>query len=110
MLSYFQADLSVEYYGEYVVGKKAEDQEAKGHPAPFPCALARDHILSWTEEQDLVLDPMCGSGTTCRSARYIRMLWMSKKKKRILIVLFEPPLIPTRNSGLWAQSEYANTE
>lgn len=54
---------------EYVVGKKAEDQEAKGHPAPFPCALARDHILSWSNEGDVVLDPMCGSGTTCVSAR-----------------------------------------
>lgn len=53
---------------EYVVGKKAEDQEAKGHPAPFPCALARDHIISWTNKGDIVLDPMCGSGTTCRSA------------------------------------------
>lgn len=53
---------------EYVVGKKAEDQEAKGHPAPFPCALARDHILSWTNAGDLVFDPMCGSGTTCREA------------------------------------------
>ena len=36
---------------EYVVGKKAEDQEAKGHPAPFPCALARDHIKSWTNNR-----------------------------------------------------------
>jgi site-specific DNA-methyltransferase (adenine-specific) len=53
---------------EYVVGKKAEDQEAKGHPAPFPMALARDHINSWTNEGDLVLDPMNGSGTTCLSA------------------------------------------
>lgn len=53
---------------EYVVGKKLEDQEAKGHPAPFPCALARDHINSWTNEGDLVLDPMNGSGTTCLSA------------------------------------------
>lgn len=53
---------------EYVVGKKAEDQEAKGHPAPFPMALARDHITSWTNEGDLVLDPMNGSGTTCLSA------------------------------------------
>lgn len=53
---------------EYVVGKKAEDQEAKGHPAPFPCALARDHINSWTNKGDIVLDPMCGSGTTCKSA------------------------------------------
>lgn len=53
---------------EYVVGKKAEDQEAKEHPAPFPCALARDHIYSWTNEGDLVLDPMNGSGTTTLSA------------------------------------------
>lgn len=53
---------------EYTVGKKAEDQKAKDHPAPFPCALARDHINSWTNEGDLVLDPMCGSGTTCLSA------------------------------------------
>jgi len=54
---------------EYVVGKKQEDQEAKGHPAPFPCALARDHIYSWTNKGDIVLDPMCGSGTTCKVAR-----------------------------------------
>ena len=53
---------------EYVVGKKQEDQEAKGHPAPFPCDLARDHISSWTNKGDIVFDPMCGSGTTCRVA------------------------------------------
>jgi DNA modification methylase len=51
---------------EYVVGKKEEDQEAKGHPAPFPCQLVRDHITSWTNFGDIVLDPMCGSGTTPR--------------------------------------------
>jgi site-specific DNA-methyltransferase (adenine-specific) len=56
---------------EYVVGKNAEDQEAKGHPAPFPCQLARDHILSWTNERDIVLDPMCGSGTTCKVAKQL---------------------------------------
>jgi len=54
---------------EYVVGKRKEDQEAKGHPAPFPCKLAEDHILSWSNEGDLVLDPMCGSGTTCKMAK-----------------------------------------
>jgi|ERR1019366_3314364 site-specific DNA-methyltransferase (adenine-specific) len=56
---------------EYVVGKKQEDQEAKGHPAPFPCELVRDHILSWTNQGDTVLDPMSGSGTTCRVAAEI---------------------------------------
>jgi len=34
-----------------------------GHPAVFPEALARDHIISWSNPGDLVLDPMCGSGT-----------------------------------------------
>ena len=53
---------------EYVVGKKAVDQEAKGHPAPFSYQLAYDHIFSWTNEGDIVLDPMCGSGTTCVAA------------------------------------------
>lgn len=56
---------------EYVVGKNKEDQEAKGHPAPFPCELARDHILSWSSEGDIVLDPMCGSGTTCKVANQL---------------------------------------
>lgn len=56
----------------YVVGKNIEDQEAKGHPAPFPCQLVRDHILSWTNEGDIVLDPMCGSGTTCRVAKELK--------------------------------------
>ena len=53
---------------EYVVGKKAIDQEAKKHPAPFPFELAADHIKSWTNEGAIVLDPMCGSGTTCVAA------------------------------------------
>ncbi len=53
---------------EYVVGKKQEDQEAKGHSAPFPCQLVRDHIFSWTNQGDVVLDPMIGSGTTARVA------------------------------------------
>lgn len=56
---------------EYVVGKKLEDQEAKAHPAPFPCQLARDHIYSWSNRGDLILDPMCGSGTSCKVARQL---------------------------------------
>lgn len=54
---------------EYVVGKNKEDQEAKGHPAPFPCQLAEDHILSWSNSGDIVFDPMCGSGTVCKVAK-----------------------------------------
>ena len=53
---------------EYVVGKKQIDQEAKKHPAPFPFELARDHIVSWSNENDIVLDPFIGSGTTAIAA------------------------------------------
>ena len=53
---------------DYVVGKNLEDQEAKGHPAPFPCELVRDHIISWSNEGDLVFDPFMGSGTTGKMA------------------------------------------
>jgi len=34
------------------------------HPATFPEKLAHDHIISWCNEGDTVLDPFMGSGTT----------------------------------------------
>ena len=39
-----------------------------GHPAPYPEALAQDHIISWSNEGDLVYDPFMGSGTTAKMA------------------------------------------
>ena len=39
-------------------------QKLSDHPAPFPVELAHDHIVSWTNEGDVVLDPFMGSGTT----------------------------------------------
>jgi site-specific DNA-methyltransferase (adenine-specific) len=45
-----------------------KDLEAFKHPAIFPEALARDHILSWSNEGDTVLDPFLGSGTTGKMA------------------------------------------
>lgn len=38
------------------------------HPAVFPERLANDHILSWSNKGDVVLDPFCGSGTTAKMA------------------------------------------
>ena len=35
-----------------------------GHPAVFPEHLVRDHIISWSNRGDTVLDPFMGSGTT----------------------------------------------
>lgn len=46
------------------------------HPAVFPVQLAEDHILSWSNEGDVVYDPFLGSGTTAYAA---------SKHKRIYI-------------------------
>lgn len=39
------------------------------HPAMFPEKLAHDHIISWSNENDIILDPMCGAGTVCKMAK-----------------------------------------
>lgn len=51
------------------LGGTTRDRIAFQHPATFPEKLAEDHILSWTNEEDIVMDPMCGSGTTCKMAK-----------------------------------------
>jgi site-specific DNA-methyltransferase (adenine-specific) len=45
------------------------DKIAFQHPATFPEKLAEDHILSWSNEGDTILDPMAGSGTTLKMAK-----------------------------------------
>lgn len=55
---------------QYAVGAGNHgDEIAHRHPASFPEELAEDHILSWSQPGDLVLDPMAGSGTTLAMAK-----------------------------------------
>jgi len=51
----------------YMRGTK--DKIAFKHPATFPDILAERHILSWSNECDVVLDPFMGSGTTGKMAK-----------------------------------------
>jgi len=55
---------------EYVVGGgfATKDKIAHKHPAIFPEKLAEDHILTWSNPGDVVLDPFGGSGTTAKMA------------------------------------------
>lgn len=41
------------------------------HPAIFPEQLANDHIISWSNESDTVLDCFLGSGTTGKVAKQL---------------------------------------
>lgn len=58
---------------KFNVGKgfSTKDDFAYEHPAIFPEKLAADHIISWSNKEDVVLDPMCGSGTTCKMAKLL---------------------------------------
>jgi site-specific DNA-methyltransferase (adenine-specific) len=47
----------------------SDDAAAFDHPAIFPDKLAKDHVLSWSNPGDLVLDPFAGSGTTLKAAK-----------------------------------------
>jgi DNA modification methylase len=51
----------------FAVGTQNNDDRI-AHPAKFPEALARDHIFSWSNPGDTVLDPFLGSGTTGKVA------------------------------------------
>lgn len=57
----------------YDVGKNKDtkDKIAMSHPARFPEKLAYDHIVSWSNEGDTVLDPFMGSGTTGKQAKLL---------------------------------------
>jgi DNA modification methylase len=48
--------------------RTTKDKFAYEHPAMFPEQLAQDHIITWSNEGDIVFDPMCGAGTTLKMA------------------------------------------
>ena len=50
-----------------------------GHPAVFPLQLAIDHILTWTNENDLVYDCFNGSGTTSEASIKTNRNWIGSE-------------------------------
>lgn len=55
-------------YTKSVWSFSTESAKRVGHPAPFPEELPYRLIQLYTFEGDVVLDPFCGSGTTCIAA------------------------------------------
>tara|TARA_R110000851_G_scaffold319152_1_gene483393 strand:+ start:120 stop:896 length:777 start_codon:yes stop_codon:yes gene_type:complete len=50
-----------------------------GHPAIFPEQLANDHVISWSNEGDLIYDPFMGSGTTAKMAIINKRKWIGSE-------------------------------
>ena len=66
-------------YGQrFNIWKLANTDRSK-HPAIFPEQLANDHIISWSNENDLVYDPFMGSGTTAKMAIANNRNWIGSE-------------------------------
>ncbi len=71
----------IEKYGvRFNVWLVSEGKRQTEHPATFPDKLAHDHIVSWSNEGDKVLDPFMGSGTTGKQARLLKRNFIGIEK------------------------------
>lgn len=57
-------------------GFSTKDTIAYKHPAIFPEKLVEDHINSWSNPGDIVLDPFGGSGTVAKIAQLMNREWV----------------------------------
>ncbi len=71
-----------------------------GHPAPFPEELPYRLIQLYTFESDVVLDPFCGSGTTCLAA--------IKSKRHYIGYDIEPEYVNLANKRINSYSNQVN--
>lgn len=90
-------DIWIEYMGmrwnvwEYRTGASGttKDGDAYKHVAIFPDCLAKDHILSWSNPGDIVLDPFLGSGTTAKQAYILGRNWVGIELSKEYVEVFQ---------------------
>ena len=82
-------------------GYSASDEYAYDHPAIFPEALANDHILSWSNEGDIVLDCFAGSGTTLKMAKMLSRQYIGIEINPEYVSLAEKRLLATSVPLFW---------
>lgn len=97
--------INVQEYGirfniwNYATGKgnTTQDNIAFKHPAMFPEKLAQDHILSWSNENDLIYDCFGGSGTTAKMAHKWKRNWILSEISKEYVDLANKRLKPYLN-------------
>jgi len=66
-------------YGQRFNIWELSNTDRSKHPAIFPEQLVNDHIISWSNEEDLVYDPFMGSGTTAKMAKINKRNWIGSE-------------------------------
>lgn len=66
-----ESDITKEEFMEYTkaIWKITPETNDVNHPAPFPKSLAARVVKLYSFKGETVLDPFCGSGTTCEVAK-----------------------------------------
>ncbi len=80
----FSKEVTINEYGQrYNIWEQSPHRQSgkDRHPAPFPERIAYDHIISWSNEDNLVLDPFLGSGTTCLAAKNLNRQFIGIEKE-----------------------------
>ena len=72
----------------------SKDKLAFLHPAIFPERLAEDHIVSWSNEGDIVYDCFGGSGTTAKMAHKWKRNWILSEISKEYVEIAEKRIAP----------------
>jgi site-specific DNA-methyltransferase (adenine-specific) len=59
-----------------VIESPVEITKDNAHPAVYPLYIVQELIKLLSKENDLVLDPFCGSGTTCLAAKNLKRKYL----------------------------------
>jgi site-specific DNA-methyltransferase (adenine-specific) len=82
---------------EYKIGRRQHSDVSEiafQHPATFPEQLANDHIVSWSNENDIVYDPFMGSGTTAKMAHLQKRRWIGSEMSKEYVDLAKKRIAP----------------
>jgi len=72
----------------------SKDEIAYEHPAIFPEKLAEDHIVTWSNEGDIVYDCFGGSGTTAKMAHKWKRKWILSEVSKEYVEIAEKRIAP----------------
>ena len=82
---------------DYNIWEMAIAQNKTKHPAVFPEELAIRHIKSWTNKDDLVLDPFIGSGTTAVACIKLNRHYLGFDNNREYTEITKKRILDTKN-------------
>ncbi len=85
----------------------AERARSVGHPAPFPVELPRRLIELYTFKGDIILDPFCGSGSTCVAAALTGRNFVGYEIKHQYIELAEKRIAAAIRDGFEKRGRHA---